>query len=229
MTYELPKLPYSYEALEPYISARALMLHHDGHHKAYADKFNTLAEGTPFAKMKLLDVILATAGNMKLAPIFQNAAQAWNHEFFWKCMLAPGDDGPSPALRSRLKECFGGFPDNFRQAFKDAAMTRFGSGWVWLTVDRFGELHVESTANADSPINEGRVPLLTCDVWEHAYYLDYQNRRGAFVDAFLEHLINWEFVSTCHSLAEQTDWSKRWPLVQAMGGQPIGGQAMGAH
>jgi Fe-Mn family superoxide dismutase len=143
MTYELPELPYSHDALEPYMSARTLNFHHGAHHKAYVDKLNTLVKGTPYATMGLLDVMIATAGRPDQASIFNNAAQAWNHDFFWKCMRKPDGEAPPAALLARLVDSFGSFHEGFFRLFKHTALNRFGSGWVWLTIDTDGTLIVD--------------------------------------------------------------------------------------
>jgi Fe-Mn family superoxide dismutase len=195
MAFALPDLPYSKTALEPHLSARTLEFHHDHHHKAYVEKLNKLIEGTPFAKKSLEEIILATAktDQKPKSEIFNNAAQTWNHTFLWHCMSPDGGGEPDGDLAGQIDEAFGGL-DKFREEFKAAAVSQFGSGWAWL-VSSSGALKIRKTANAMNPIVDGETPLLTCDVWEHAYYLDYQNKRPDYVDVFLDHLVNWEFVA----------------------------------
>jgi superoxide dismutase, Fe-Mn family len=200
MAFELNPLPYSKDALAPYMSAETLDLHHDKHHRAYVDTLNKLVAGAALADRSLEEIIRATAKDAAKTQIFNNAAQAWNHEFFWHSMRPNGGGKPSSELETRLDHGFGG-TDKFREAFAKAANTQFGSGWAWLTLDR-GKLRVIKTPNADNPIAHHQVPLCACDVWEHAYYLDYQNRRADFVAAFLDHLIDWEFVA--RNLARHT-------------------------
>jgi Fe-Mn family superoxide dismutase len=194
MSFELPPLDYAYDALEPHISAHTMELHHDKHHGKYVAKTNELVEGGPLAKLSLEEIMRKTADDSSRRPIFNNAAQSWNHAFFWNCMKPKGGGAPSGPLAERLKASFGGH-DKFRQAFLEAATGEFGSGWAWL-VQSGEKLEVLSTSDADNPLLRGKVPLLTCDVWEHAYYLDYQNKREAFVQAFLDQLANWEFAAT---------------------------------
>ncbi len=193
MAFELPPLPYPKDALEPHISARTLEFHHGKHHAAYVNTLNKLVQNTPFEKQPLEEVVRATAKDESKTPIFNNAAQAWNHTFFWNCMRPRGGGKPSGDLLQRIERDLGGF-DKFREQFKEAAVTQFGSGWAWLVLDG-GKLNITKTPNAVDPLAQGQTALLTCDVWEHAYYLDYQNRRPDFVQAFLDHLVNWEFVA----------------------------------
>jgi Fe-Mn family superoxide dismutase len=193
MAFELPPLPYPKDALAPHMSAETLDFHHDKHHRAYVTALNKLIEGSPLANASLEDIMRKSANDEKTAPIFNNAAQTWNHTFFWNSMKPQGGGKPSDQLASRLDQAFQGL-DNFRAEFKKAAEGQFGSGWAWLVVDR-GKLKIVKTANADTPLVHRQAPLLACDVWEHAYYIDYRNRRGDFVQVFLDHLINWEFVA----------------------------------
>ncbi len=191
MAFELPALPYAMNALEPYISERTMEFHYGKHHKAYVDNLNKLIAGTHFEQMSLEEIIRKTAGKTEYAGIFNNAAQAWNHAFFWTCMQPGGGGEPAGEMKKKIERSFGGY-DKFREEFAAAATTQFGSGWAWLAEDEeSGKLKVIKTANADTPIAHGLKPLLTVDVWEHAYYLDYQNRRPDFVNAFLDHLAKW--------------------------------------
>jgi len=192
MTFKLPDLPYEEDALEPHVSARTLHYHHGKHHKAYVDKLNKAVEGTAYAGLKLEDVIARSHGTTH-TNVYNNAAQAWNHAFLWQSMSPEGGGSPKGPLKEALDRQFGDL-ERFANDFKLAATGQFGSGWAWLVLDK-GELKVVSTANADCPIANNQKPLLTLDVWEHAYYLDFQNDRGAYVDGFLQHLINWEFAS----------------------------------
>ncbi|HVA15172.1 MAG TPA: superoxide dismutase [Stellaceae bacterium] len=193
MAFELPPLPYAKDALQHAMSAKTLEFHHDKHHKAYVDTLNKLTEGTPLASQSLEDVIRATAKDESKLAIFNNAAQAWNHDFFWHCMKPKGGGKPIGDLAARIDQGFGGL-DKFLQQFAEAAQTQFGSGWAWLVLEN-GKLKVAKTSNAVNPIAGHGIPLLTCDVWEHAYYLDYQNRRPDFVKSFLDQLVNWDFVA----------------------------------
>ena len=193
MAFELPPLPYAKDALEPHMSARTLEFHHGKHHQAYVTNLNNMVKDTPMAKQSLEDIIRATAKDDSKTGIFNNAAQVWNHTFFWNCMKPRGGGQPGGDLAKRIEQSFGGF-DKFRDEFKQAAATQFGSGWAWLVADG-GRLKVTKTPNAVNPLSQGQTALLTCDVWEHAYYLDFQNRRPDFVQAFLDHLINWDFVA----------------------------------
>ena len=193
MAFELPPLPYPATALEPHTSAQTLSFHHGKHHQAYVTQLNALVKDTPFATQSLEDIIRATAGDAAKAPIFNNAAQVWNHTFFWNCMKPNGGGKPPEAIAARLAQAFGSV-EAFAEQFKQAALTQFGSGWAWLAVDN-GALKIVKTPNAVNPLSQGQTALLTCDVWEHAYYLDYQNRRADFVQTFLDHLVNWDFVA----------------------------------
>jgi len=193
--FTLPALPYAQDALEPHVSARTMSFHYGKHHQAYVDTLNKLVVGTPWAVGQTLEkVVIESAGITDKATIFNNAAQVWNHSFFWKCMKPGGGGQPSGRLMDLIQKSFGGF-DQFKEAFVTAAVGQFGSGWVWL-VQRGDTLEIVKTSNADTPIAHGQTVLLTCDVWEHAYYLDYQNRRKDFVQAFLDHLANWEFAAS---------------------------------
>jgi len=193
--FTLPSLPWAKDALAPYITAKTMSFHYDKHHRAYVDKLNKLLEGkgSP-AKRSLEKLIAESAGKADKTAIFNNAAQVWNHTFFWKSMKKGGGGLPKGALLDRIKKAFGNL-DKFKAAFVAAAGSRFGSGWVWLIAEG-KTLKIVTTANADTPIAHGQKPLLTCDVWEHAYYLDYQNRRKDFVQAFLEHLVDWDFAAS---------------------------------
>lgn len=193
MSFELPDLPYERDALEPHVSARTLEYHHGKHHKAYVDKLNAAIEGSDYAHMSLEDIIAKSeqAGDNG---VFNNAAQAWNHDFLWKSMSPGGGGAPQGALMEAIEASFGGL-DAFKKQFKDAAMGQFGSGWAWLVSDS-GRLAITSTPNAKTPLTGRATPLLTLDVWEHAYYLDFQNRRDSYIDSFLDHLVNWDFAAS---------------------------------
>lgn len=193
MAFTLPTLPYERNALEPHISAKTLEFHHGKHHGAYVTNLNKLVEGTDLARLALEGIIKKTAGDAAAAGVFNNAAQAWNHTFYWKCMKPGGGGKPSGALAKKIDADFGSF-EKFAGEFKNAGLTQFGSGWAWLVL-KGGKLEVMKTLNADTPIAHNIKPLLVADVWEHAYYLDYQNRRADYLNAFVENLINWDFVS----------------------------------
>lgn len=193
MAFELPPLPYAKDALAPHISANTLDFHHGKHHNAYVTNLNNLTKDTPLASESLEGVIRAVAGDASKVGVFNNAAQVWNHTFYWNCMKPGGGGQPTAAVASALASAFGSF-DKFKEEFKNACVTQFGSGWGWLVVAD-GGLKLTKTANADLPLAHGQTALLTCDVWEHAYYLDYQNRRPDYVQVFLDHLVNWDFVA----------------------------------
>jgi Fe-Mn family superoxide dismutase len=193
MAFELPPLPFGNTDLEPHISARTLEFHHGKHHNAYVTNLNNLTKDSDLATKSLEEVIKIAAADLPAKQgIFNNAAQVWNHTFFWNCMKKGGGGKPGAKLLARIEADLGGF-DKFKEDFKNAAVTQFGSGWAWL-VESNGKLELMKTANADLPQAHGKKALLTVDVWEHAYYLDYQNRRPDFVQAFMDNLINWEFV-----------------------------------
>jgi superoxide dismutase, Fe-Mn family len=193
MPITLPPLPYPYEALEPYISRTTLELHHGKHHKAYVDKTKALAKEVHLADLSLELIIQQTARQDRHRALFNNAAQAWNHAFYWRSLQPGGGGEPEGELADRIKSDLGGYAA-FAERFAAAATGQFGSGWAWLVLDG-RELRVITTANADTPIAHGQIPLLTIDVWEHAYYLDYQNRRAEYADALIKHLINWDFAN----------------------------------
>ncbi len=190
MVFDLPPLPYEMNALEPYISTTTMEFHYGKHHRAYVDNLNKLIKGTEFENMPLEKIVKETSGKPEYTAIFNNAAQAWNHDFFWKSMSPNGGGAPKGELAEKINRDFGSY-DNFRQEFKNAATTQFGSGWAWLA-EKDGKLQVVKTSNADTPLAHDMKPLVTVDVWEHAYYLDYQNRRADFVEAYLDHLVNWK-------------------------------------
>jgi Fe-Mn family superoxide dismutase len=193
MAFKLSPLPYAEAALMPVISARTMEIHHGKHHAGYVDKLNTLIEGTPYARMSLEQIIEQTARDKDKVQIFNNAGQVWNHDFFWRSMRPQGGGQPKDEIGRRIDKDFGSF-DKFARQFVDRAVGQFGSGWTWLVAA--GErLQVVSTPNAEPPMISGQHPLLTCDVWEHAYYLDYQHDRKAFAEAFVEKLVNWEFAA----------------------------------
>ncbi len=189
----LPPLPYEQNALDPVISASTLGFHYGKHHKAYVDNLNKLVVGTEFADLPLEKVIKATAGHNDHAGIFNNAAQIWNHTFYWHSLKPSGGGEPSAELKKLMDSSFGGV-DQCKKELSAAALGQFGSGWAWLVLDG-DKLKVTKTGNAATPVTQGPKPLLTIDVWEHAYYLDYQNRRGDYVNALLDKLANWDFAA----------------------------------
>lgn len=193
MTFELPPLPYAPDALEPYMSAKTFEFHYGKHHKAYVDNLNKFVVGTPFEKASLEDIIRDSYEGKENQKIFNNAAQVWNHTFFWNCMKPKGGNKPTGEIAKAIDSAFGDY-GTFATKFKEAAVAQFGSGWAWLALDNSGKLAITTTSNAVTPLAQGQKALLTCDVWEHAYYLDYQNRRPDMVQAFLDHLVNWDFV-----------------------------------
>ena len=192
--FTLPELSFARNALEPHLSASTMDFHYGKHHQGYVDNLNKLIVGADMAGMPIEEIIRTTAGNPDKANIFNNAAQVWNHTFFWKSIKPMGGGAPTNRLSELITVSFGSF-DSFKTAFSDTAMAQFGSGWVWL-VQVGTTLKIVKTSNADTPLAHGQTPLLACDVWEHAYYLDYQNRRKDFVVAFLNHLANWEFAAS---------------------------------
>ena len=191
--FTLPPLPYADNALAPIISAQTIGFHYGKHHKTYVDNLNKLVPGTEFEGQTLEQIIKAAAGKPDKAGVFNNAAQVWNHTFYWRCLKAKGGGAPKGDLAAKIDAAFGGF-DNFKKELLNAALTQFGSGWAWLVADG-AALKIVKTANAEVPFTKGQKPLLTIDVWEHAYYLDYQNRRGDYVNALIGDLLNWDFAA----------------------------------
>jgi Fe-Mn family superoxide dismutase len=188
---DLPPLPYDQDSLAPYISGRTLSFHYGKHHRGYVNKINGFIKETELATYSLEKIIKTSAGDASKVAIFNNAAQVWNHSFYWKSMKPNGGGTPTGTLAKEITSTFGSF-EKFKEEFIGAAATQFGSGWAWLVKDG-PTLKVVKTGNADTPMVHGQTPLLTIDVWEHAYYLDYQNRRADYVQSFIEHLINWKF------------------------------------
>ena len=193
MPFTLPELPYAQNALEPYITANTLSFHHGKHHNAYVTNLNNLLAGSPLEGKSLEEVINASAGDAAKAGIFNNAAQVWNHTFYWHSMKPNGGGEPTGDLLAKINADFGSF-DKFKEEFKAAGATQFGSGWAWLVLEN-GKLKVTKTPNADLPMAHNQTALLTADVWEHAYYLDYQNRRPDYLATFLDKLVNWDFAA----------------------------------
>ncbi|MCB2053867.1 MAG: superoxide dismutase [Geminicoccaceae bacterium] len=192
MAFELPDLPYDYEALAPYMSSQTLHLHHDKHHQTYVTNLNNLIEGSGLEGKSLEDVVTASFKDSSKAGLFNNAGQHWNHCLFWKVMKKNGGGKPGGELAKRIDDAFGSY-DKFAEAFKTAGASQFGSGWAWLALDG-DTLKVTKTPNGENPLVHGMTPVLGIDVWEHSYYLDYQNRRPEYLAAFLNNLVNWEEV-----------------------------------
>ena len=190
MIFDLPPLPYQLNALEPYISESTMEYHYGKHHKAYVDNLNKLIKGTKFENMTLEDIIVESAKNPEYSGVFNNAAQTWNHTFFWNTMQPNGGKEPTGELKKKIDRDFGSY-DNFRSEFTSAATSQFGSGWAWLAEDKNGKLQIMKTANGDNPVAHGLIPIIGLDLWEHAYYLDYQNRRVDYINNYLNHLIKW--------------------------------------
>jgi Fe-Mn family superoxide dismutase len=188
MAHELPKLPYALDALEPYISKETLEYHYGKHHQAYLDKLNAAIKGSDLENTSLEEIIRKSDGGL-----FNNAAQVWNHTFYWNCMSPNGGGEPTGPSEETIKKSFGSFND-FREGFSNAAATNFGSGWTWLVRNDDGSLVIENTSNAGTPIKDGRNPVLTIDIWEHAYYIDYRNARPKYIEAFWN-IVNWDFVN----------------------------------
>jgi Fe-Mn family superoxide dismutase len=193
MAFTLPPLPYTKNALAPHISEQTLEFHYGKHHQTYVTNLNNLVQGTENELKSLEDLIKLSSAKADMVGIFNNAAQVWNHTFFWNCMKPNGGGAPTSVLETKINASFGSY-EKFAADFKQAALAQFGSGWAWLVQDG-NDLKITKTANADLPMAHNQKALLTCDVWEHAYYLDYQNRRADFVQTFLDHLVNWDFVS----------------------------------
>ncbi len=194
MALQLPELPIPKNSLEPFISEKTLEFHHGKHHNAYVVNGNKLIEGTDLQNETIENIILKTAGDSTKAGIFNNAAQVWNHTFYWNCIKPNGGGKPSGKAEKMINEAFGSY-EKFAEEFKNAAATQFGSGWAWLVL-KDNKLQIMKTANADTPMAHGAKAVLTIDVWEHAYYIDYQNRRPDYISTFVEKLINWEFVNS---------------------------------
>lgn len=188
MTHNLPALPYASNALEPIISEKTIGFHYGKHHQTYVNKLNELIEGSEFENSSLEEIIMKSDGL-----IFNNGAQVWNHTFYWNCLSPDGGGEPEGKLMDAISKTFGSF-DNFKKEFAKAAATQFGSGWAWLVKNKEGKLEITKTPNAENPMREGKTPLLTCDVWEHAYYLDYQNRRPDYVTEFWK-IVDWKKVA----------------------------------
>ncbi|NNC36562.1 MAG: superoxide dismutase [Acidimicrobiales bacterium] len=195
MSIELPDLPFAQDALEPHISANTLSFHHGKHHNAYVTNLNKMIAGTDLEGKSLEEIILTVNGDASKMGVFNNAAQVWNHTFYWNSMSPNGGGKPSGKIGEAIDRDFGSY-EEFAKAFTGAGGTQFGSGWAWL-VSNNGKLEVRKTPNAETPLTEkGITPLMTMDVWEHAYYLDFQNSRPGYMNAFLEHLVNWDFAES---------------------------------
>ena len=194
MSFELPSLPYANDALAPYMSAETLDFHHGKHHQTYVTNLNNLLKDHELQSSSLEDIVVKTSKDASMAGIFNNAGQHWNHILFWQCMK-PNGGGPIPSeLEGRLNSDFGSV-EQFKEAFIQAGTTQFGSGWAWLAIDN-GKLVVTKSPNASNPLVDGMKPILGCDVWEHSYYIDYRNKRPDYLKAFLDSLVNWEFVAS---------------------------------
>jgi Fe-Mn family superoxide dismutase len=194
MSFELPSLPYANDALAPYMSAETLDFHHGKHHQTYVTNLNNLLKDNELQGASLEDIVVKSSKDTSMAGIFNNAGQHWNHILFWQCMKPNGRGSIPSELEARLNSDFGSI-DQFKEAFIQAGTTQFGSGWAWLAIDN-GKLVVTKSANASNPLVDGMKPILGCDVWEHSYYLDYRNKRPDYLKAFLDSLVNWEFVAS---------------------------------
>ena len=194
MAFKQPELPFALNALSPFLSEEQMMYHYGKHHAAYFNKLNSLIDGKPEAEKTLDELVLTTAG-----PLFNNAAQAWNHTFFWNCLTPNGTSKPHTHVAQVIDNIFGGF-DNFKELFSNAAVSLFGSGWTWLATDKQGKLEILALSNADTPLRHDKTPILTLDVWEHAYYIDYRNDRPRFIQSFWD-MVNWNFVNQEYSKA----------------------------
>jgi Fe-Mn family superoxide dismutase len=188
MAHQLPALPYANNALEPHISAETLEYHYGKHHATYVTNLNNLIPGTEFENLSLEEIIMKSS-----AGIFNNAAQVWNHTFYWNCLSPNGGNEPAGALADAINAAFGSFAD-FKEKFTTSCVTNFGSGWTWLVKNSDGSLEIVNTSNAANPMTDGKTPIMTCDVWEHAYYIDYRNARPKYLEAFWN-LVNWDFVA----------------------------------
>ena len=194
-TITLPALPYAYDALEPHISKETLEFHHDKHHQTYVTNLNNLIKGTDLEGKTLEEIIKISAGDAAKAGIFNNAAQVWNHTFYWNSITPNGGGKPTGAIAAKIDEAFGSY-EKFAEEFATAATTQFGSGWAWLVADAVnGKLSITKTSTADTPLAHGQIAVLTIDVWEHAYYIDYRNARPKYISTFLESLVNWDYAN----------------------------------
>jgi Fe-Mn family superoxide dismutase len=194
MSFELPSLPYANDALAPYMSAETLDFHHGKHHQTYVTNLNNLLKDNELQGASLEDIVVKSSKDTSMAGIFNNAGQHWNHILFWQCMKPNGGGSIPSELEARLNSDFGSV-DQFKEAFIQAGTTQFGSGWAWLAINN-GKLVVTKSANASNPLVDGMKPILGCDVWEHSYYIDYRNKRPDYLKAFLDSLVNWEFVAS---------------------------------
>jgi len=194
MSFELPSLPYANDALAPYMSAETLDFHHGKHHQTYVTNLNNLIKDTDLQNSSLEEIVVKSSKDSSMAGIFNNAGQHWNHILFWQCMKPNGGGSIPSELEKKLNEDFGSV-DKFKEAFIQAGTTQFGSGWAWLAVNN-GKLVITKSANASNPLVDGMKPILGCDVWEHSYYIDYRNKRPDYLKAFLDSLVNWEFVAS---------------------------------
>lgn len=194
MTFELPSLPYASDALAPYMSSETLDFHHGKHHQTYVTNLNNLVKDSDMQDASLEDIVIKSSKDASMTGIFNNAGQHWNHILFWQCMKPNGGGAMPSELENRISSDFGSV-DQFKEAFVQAGTTQFGSGWAWLAIDN-GKLVVTKSANASNPLVEGMKPILGCDVWEHSYYIDYRNKRPDYLKAFLDNMVNWEFVSS---------------------------------
>ena len=194
MSFELPSLPYANDALAPYMSAETLDFHHGKHHQTYVTNLNNLLKDNELQSASLEDIVVKSSKDTSMAGIFNNAGQHWNHILFWQCMKPNGGGSIPSELEARLNSDFGSV-DQFKEAFIQAGTTQFGSGWAWLAIDN-GKLVVTKSANASNPLVDGMKPILGCDVWEHSYYIDYRNKRPDYLKAFLDSMVNWEFVAS---------------------------------
>ena len=194
MTFELPSLPYANDALAPYMSSETLDFHHGKHHQTYVTNLNNLVKDTDMKDSSLEEIVVKSSKDSSMAGIFNNAGQHWNHILFWQCMKPNGGGSMPSELESRITSDLGGI-DQFKEAFIQAGTTQFGSGWAWLAIDN-GKLVVTKSPNASNPLVDGMKPILGCDVWEHSYYLDYRNKRPAYLENFFDKLINWEFIES---------------------------------
>ncbi len=194
MTFELPSLPYANDALAPYMSSETLDFHHGKHHQTYVTNLNNLVKDTDMKDSSLEEIVVKSSKDSSMAGIFNNAGQHWNHILFWQCMKPNGGGSMPSELENRITSDLGGI-DQFKEAFIQAGTTQFGSGWAWLAIDN-GKLVVTKSPNASNPLVDGMKPILGCDVWEHSYYIDYRNKRPDYLKAFLDSLVNWEFVAS---------------------------------